>query len=298
MQGDLDVVTSSIFLFKFADDTKGIKVIKDECCSRELQEALNNLFAWSEEWQMLFNADKCHIIHLGRTNPNYPYFINGSGLAVVDEEKDLGVLIHKSCTPSSQVAKAAKKGNSILGQLIRAVSYRDKFTYIKLYKEFVRPHLEYAVQTWSPWLQRDIDLLEDVQRRAVRAVSGLTGSYSDKLTILKLPSLITRRERGDMIQTFKIINRLDNVDPANYFEFVANHHNHAKRQGVVIEAPIPHEDNVAIPTTNLVVQNGNLDLRRNFFTHRVVNKWNNLDQSIKTAASLNEFKNKYDASLD
>ena len=181
---------------------------------------------------------------------------------------------------------------------LRAVSYRDKFTYIKLYKEFVRPHLEYAVQTWSPWLQRDKDLLEDVQRRAVRAVSGLTGSYEEKLSTLKLPSLITRRERGDMIQTFKIVNRLDNVDPANYFEFVANHHNHATRQGAVIEAPIPHEDNVVIPTTNLVVQNGNLDLRRNFFTHRVVNKWNNLDQSIKTAASLNEFKNKYDASLD
>ena len=101
-----------------------------------------------------------------------------------------------------------------------------------------------------------------------------------------------------MIQTFKIVNRLDNVDPANYFEFVSNHHNYATRQGAVIESPVPHEDNVVIPTSNLVVQNGNLDLRRNFFTHRVVNKWNNLDQSVKTAASLNEFKNKYDASLD
>ena len=246
---------------------------------------------------MLFNADKCHIIHLGRTNPNFPYYINGAGLRVVEEEKDLGVLIHKSCTPSSQVAKAAKKANSVLGQLIRAVSYRDKFTYIKLYKEYVRPHLEYAVQTWSPWLQRDIDLLEDVQKRAVRAVSVITGSYSEKLSILNLPSLSTRRERGDMIQTFKIITQIDNVDPTNYFKFSANQHNHATRQGAFIGAPLPHEDNVPIPTSNLVVQNGNLALRRNFFTHRVVNKWNNLDQSVKTAASLNEFKNKYDARL-
>ena len=201
---------------KFADDTKGIKVIEDESSARELQEALDNLFAWSEEWQMLFNADKCHIIHLGRTNPNFPYSINGTGLVVVEEEKDLGVLIHKSCTPSSQVAKAAKKANSVLGQLMRAVSYRDKFTYIKLYKEYVRPHLEYAVQTWSPWLQRDKDLLEDVQKRAVRAVSGIAGSYSEKLSLLNLPSLTTRRERGDMIQTFKIVNKIDNVDPTNY----------------------------------------------------------------------------------
>ena len=140
---------------------------------------------------MLFNTEKCHIIHLGRTNPNYPYFINGSGLVVVEEEKDLGVLIHKSCTPSPQVAKAAKKANSILGHLMRAVSYRDRFTYIKLYKEYVRPHLEYAVQTWSPWLQKDIDLLKAVQRRAVQAVSGIAGSYSEKLSILNLPALNT-----------------------------------------------------------------------------------------------------------
>ena len=295
---DLAVATSSIFLFKFADDTKGIKEIKGESCARELQEALNNLFAWSEEWQMLFNADKCHIIHLGRTNPNFPYSINGTGLVVVEEEKDLGVLIHKSCTPSSQVAKAAKKANSVLGQLMRAVSYRDRFTYIRLYKEFVRPHLEYAVQTWCPWLQRDIDLLEDVQKRAVRAVSGINGSYAEKLSTLNLPSLTARRERGDMIQTFKIVNQIDNVDPKNYFQFSATQHNHATRQGAFIEAALPHQDNVPIPTTNLVVQNGNLDLRRNFFTHRVVNKWNNLDQSVKTATGLNEFKNKYDAKKD
>ena len=52
------------------------------------------------------------------------------------------------------------------------------------------------------------------------------------------------------------------------------------------------------PNHRLVVQNGNLELRRNIFTHRVVNKWDNLNQSVKTAASLNEFKNKYDAILD
>ena len=294
---DLAVQVTEVALFKFADDTKGIKTIKDRACARELQQAIDNLFAWSREWQMLFNIDKCHILHMGRTNPKFPYFINGSQMKVVDEEKDLGVLIHQSGTPSCQVAKAAKKANSVLGQLMRAVSYRDRHTYIKLYKEFVRPHLEYAVPSWCPWLQKDIDLLEDVQKRAVRGVSGLAGSYSEKLRLLNLPALTARRERGDMIQTYKIINRIDNVDPAMYFEFAANQHNHATHQGAFIEAPQPNKANVAIPTLNLVVQNGDLALRRNFFTHRVVNKWNNLDHSTKQASTLNEFKNNYDASL-
>ena len=179
---DIDLaVQASVALFKFADDTKGVKVIKDQACARELQQAIDNLFAWSMEWQMLFNIDKCHILHMGKTNPKFPYQINGTQMKVVEEEKDLGVLIHQSGTPSSQVAKAAKKANSVLGQLLRALSYRDKITYVKLYKEFVRPHLEYAVQAWCPWLQGDINLLEDVQKRAVRAVSGITGSYEQKL---------------------------------------------------------------------------------------------------------------------
>ena len=125
---DLALDTTSIALFKFADDTKGVKVIRDQSSARELQQTLDNLFSWSREWQMLFNVDKCHILHMGRTNPQHPYYINGDQLKVVEEEKDLGILIHQSGTPSSQVAKAAKKANSLLGQWMRAMSYRDKVT--------------------------------------------------------------------------------------------------------------------------------------------------------------------------
>ena len=100
-----------------------------------------------------------------------------------------------------------------------------------------------------------------------------------------------------MIQTYKIVTQLDNVDLANYFEMASIQHNHATRQGAAIEAPLPHENNVPVPTKNLVVQNGRLDLRRNFFTHRVVNDWNKLKPAVKNATSLNEFKNAYDAML-
>ena len=293
---DLAVDATSVALFKFADDTKGVKVIKDQTSANELQLTLDSLFTWSQEWQMLFNIDKCHIIHMGKSNPKYSYNINGVPMVVVEEEKDLGVLVHQSCTPSSQVAKAAKKANSILGQLLRAFSYRDKVTYVNLYKQFVRPHLEYAVQAWCPWLQKDKDLLEDVQKRAIRAVSGMAGSYEEKISILKLPSLTARRERGDMIQTFKIVNRLDNVDPNDYFQFSADHHNHATRQAANLIVN-ENNENVPVPSANLVKPNGNQDLRTNFFTHRVINGWNSLDQTVKSAKTLNEFKNQYDAKL-
>ena len=56
--------------------------------------------------------------------------------------------------------------------------------------------------TWAPWTREDIDKLEGVQKRAVKAVSGLKGqSYEEKLAELKLPSLQNRRREIDMAQT-------------------------------------------------------------------------------------------------
>ena len=112
---------------------------------------------------MLFNLDKCHVLHFGSNNPHHVYNINGHVLSAVGEEKDLGVYISNSCTPSKHVAAAAQKANQVLGQLLRAFTYRDKYTFIKLYKQYVQPHLEYCVQAWSPWLQQDIEMLKNVQ---------------------------------------------------------------------------------------------------------------------------------------
>ena len=69
----------------------------------------------------------------------------------VEFEKDVGVIVHQSLKPGMQCARAAARANAVLGQISRAVSYRDAKTFLKLYKVYVRPHLEYAVTSWSPW---------------------------------------------------------------------------------------------------------------------------------------------------
>ena len=66
--------------------------------------------------------------------------------------------------------------------------------FLNLYKQYVRPHLEFSVAAWSPWTQEDIETLEKVKTYAVKAVSGLRSqSYEDRLVELKLPSLHERR---------------------------------------------------------------------------------------------------------
>ena len=76
-------------------------------------------------WQMEFNKDKCHILHLGKK-------MGDVKLAATEWEKDLEVLVHQSLRPSTQCAKAAKKANSMLGQLCRGVGYREKEVFMVL----------------------------------------------------------------------------------------------------------------------------------------------------------------------
>ena len=76
-----------------------------------------------------------------------------------------------------------------------------------IYKQYVCPQLEYCAQAWSPWTEQDKGILESVQERAIRMVSGLSGkTYAEKLAELNIQSLEERRIRGDMIQTWKIIH--------------------------------------------------------------------------------------------
>jgi hypothetical protein len=108
-------------------------------------------------------------------------------------QSDKGML--ENLKPAAQCTKAAQ---TVLGQIVRAFQYRDRTIFLQLYKQYVRPHLEFAVQAWSPSLQADKELLENVQRRAVGMVSGLQSrDYEGRLRELKLTTL----EEGNTKQT-------------------------------------------------------------------------------------------------
>ena len=142
--------------------------------------------------------------------------MGGGKLEEVDFEKDVGVLIHRNLRPSMQCTKAAKKANSVLGQLTRAVSYRE--TFMSLYSTYARPHLEYAVQAWCPWTLGDKELLENVQKRAVAMVTNLKSrNYKERLAELGMTSLEDRRRRGDLIQIYRVMTGKDRVDPSTWF---------------------------------------------------------------------------------
>ena len=93
--------------------------------------------------------------------------------------------------------------------------YGDKEVFIDLYETYVRPQLEYCSPAWSPWTLGNTDLLEAVQKRAVKAVTNLNSqSYEERLWELGLDSLEDRRRRGKLIQAYKLFSVHDNMDPS------------------------------------------------------------------------------------
>jgi len=76
---------------------------------------------------------------------------------------------------------------------------------VRLYKSFVRSHLEYCVSAWSPHYLKDKELLERVQHRFTRMFKYLRQrNYGERLQSLHLWTLEERRNRQDLIEVFKM----------------------------------------------------------------------------------------------
>ena len=209
-------VTSKIL--KFADDTKLFRKIKGNGDKQQLQDDIDKLIKWSEKWQMLFNFQKCKCLHAGHGNTGVNYEMGGTIICKTVKEKDLGVTMNANMKVSEQCRIAASKGNQILGMIRRNITYKEKGLIVPLYKAIVRPHLEYCIQAWRPYLRKDIDMLEKVQRRTTKFITGLRDlSYDDRLKECGLTTLETRRLRGDQIEVFKILNGHENIDPNIFF---------------------------------------------------------------------------------
>ena len=98
---------------------------------------------------------------------------------------------------SEQCRIAASKSNQILGMIRRNITYTVKGFVVPLYKAIVRHNLEYCIHAWRPYLRKDIDMLEKIQRRTTKLITGLRDlSYVDRLKECGITTLETRILRG------------------------------------------------------------------------------------------------------
>ena len=164
------------------------------------------------------------------------------------------------------------KANQRVGLIKRTFSRLSCKSLKILYKSLVRPILEYCSTIWYPLYKYDIVEIEKVQRRATKLAPSIKElPYEERLKKLNLTTLYYRRNRADVLQVYRIINKIDNLNFDDFF--VLNPRNRG------------HKYKLEKPRANIAI-------RANSFSHRVIDMWNELKSETVEAPSINSFKNR------
>jgi hypothetical protein len=298
------------------DDTKLLAIIKDSSDLDLLQQDIDNLVKWSKTWHMCFNEEKCKVMFIERKkcfdldkavlvdpdeNPNWETDQFGSHrkftmcsetgqihiLSETTVERDLGILVDNRLLWHHQIENAKKKAFASLNNLKRAFQNWTPHTFKILYVTFVRPHLEYCATIWFPYTDQDINSIESVQKYATRLVPTIRSlHYVDRLKVLGLTTLAERRNRGDLIQYYKIHHKINEVNWINPNKLLAS----SEATG-----PASNMRGYAHRLQNQVVNH--CQPREFFLSNRIVPSWNQLPPNIIASPTTNSFKNNLDKFL-
>ncbi len=237
-----------------------------------LQNDIHCLEKWAQKWNM----------RVGKEHPSFEYTMSDeSGQCALEEvimEKDLGITIDNQLSFQTHCSDMVSKASRNLAIIRRTFQHLDEETLIPLYKALVRSHLEYGVDVWSPRLKRDIHSIESVQQRATKLVPVLEDlSYQERLTKLKLPTMVCRRRRGEIIQVYKFLHNILNIKEDNFL-------------------PPAIDNRTRGHSLNLFKQRAMTPVRSHFFSNRVIDLWNELPEDVTQAPSVDAFKARLDSS--
>ena len=209
-------------------------------------------------------------------NPKHEYLLDGVVLENITEEKDLGIFVSNDLSWNKNINMSIKSANRAIAWISRNVIVRDVDILRNIYKTLIRPKLESCVQLWNPaachgnWSL--ILELESIQRRFTRLANDIgTLPYSERLEAFRLTTLGERRIRGDLIETYKMVNGIVDYGK-NVFK--------VSRSG----------SNIVSKVNTSCSDKAILKLRSSFLPERVRNYWNKLPMYVKNSINVNIFK--------
>ena len=140
----------------------------------------------------------------------------------------------------------------------------------------VRSLLDYCVPVWVPYKKGDIEVLEKVQKKATKIIPEIRHlPYRERLKACKLPTLHFRQVRGDMIEMYKILTGKYDVDATPKVLRV-------------------YDSTIRDNMFKLNKSRAKYDMRKFYFTNRVVSAWNSLPDHVVLSETINTFKSRLD----
>ncbi len=266
-------------LVLYADDASLYAVVNNNNDASRLQDDLNNIFIWSQLWQLPLNIKKCSFMRIrSATNITTAYNIGGTQLQRVTQARVLGVTLCENLSNSIHCDNISSLGYRRAFLLLNSFHSSNLCTMISLYKTYVRPLLEYCTPAWSPHLLKDIDQIESVQRFFTRLLPGMSHlTYYARLNKLGLQPLELRRIHNDCIYLFNMLHNNVDLSFTDFFTFRSRVFlSQMSLRGNCLEIFIPKF---------------HLDAREYAFVIRAARYWNVLPNVIVQCNTLHAFRN-------
>ena len=204
------VVQSEIRLF--ADDTILYVTVDNPVRAADaLNQDLDSMTNWANQWLVKFSPPKTVSMNISKKKRKLvkPHlFMDGTQLKENKAHKHLGVTISNDLSWTEHIELIAVNAGRSL-DIFNALKYKvGRRALEKLYFSYVRPKLEYAAIVWDNCPQYLVDMLENVQLRAARIISGAISHTSHALIYNELgwASLAERRRSHRLVTMFKILN--------------------------------------------------------------------------------------------
>ena len=279
---DLETSLKHSILRIFADDSKIVKTIENLEDHQKLQEDIELAINWSSRNNMELNKKKFQLIQYGNNkNTKLSYDIGQEKpLQKEADVKDLGVYVSENLSWDTHIAEGIKTGRKYMGWILRTFQSRKPEVLLTLYRAYVIPRLEYASVLVSPYMIKDIERIESIQRSITFRIEGVKGmNYHQRLRFLNLYSLQRRRERYIAIYVYKISQKM--VPNDINLEFYDTNRFGLKCRQLKLPASTTHISTV----------------RKNSFRSTGPALFNILPCVIKEASSLEQFKSRLDTFL-
>lgn len=269
---------STVKLSQFADDTKLFTIVNSIEDCKVLQNCLDKISTYCAELKISINVKKSAVLHFGHKNLLQNYEIDGQLIPQTEEYKDLGVVFTSEMKFSEQCERTARKCFQTIYLVKHGFNYLDKNSFLVVYKSIIRSKLEYNQHIWSPYLEKDIIILEKVQRKSTKLLWSLRKTpYEERLKFLDLTTLQQRRKRGDLIEYYKILKGYYDINAFDFFTFATDEF-HSTRG---------HSMKLKIPSVNT-------NIFKNHFCVRSLKAWNSLPEFVVSSESIAIFKRRLD----